>query len=68
MKKNIGKTDRLLRLIVATGIIVLYFTGILPGTVAIVLGVVVAVLILTSFFNFCPLYKLIGINTRRQKV
>ncbi len=67
MKKNMGKTDRLLRLIAATGIIVLYFTGILPGTVAIVLGVVVAVLILTCFLNFCPLYKLIGINTCKRK-
>lgn len=66
MKKNMGTTDRVLRLLAAAVMLVLYFTGMVTGTVAIILLVFTAVFILTSFVSFCPLYPLLGINTRKR--
>jgi large-conductance mechanosensitive channel len=63
MKKNMGTLDRIIRIAVAVIIGVLYFTGVISGLTAIVLMVIAAVFILTSFVGFCPLYALIGINS-----
>jgi hypothetical protein len=42
---------------------VLYYTGILTGIPALILIVLAAVFLLTSFMGVCPLYVLLGINT-----
>jgi hypothetical protein len=63
MKKNMGTADRLLRVIVAVIIAVLYMQGIIAGTMGIVLMVLAAVFVLTSLVSFCPLYLPFGINT-----
>jgi K+-transporting ATPase A subunit len=63
MKKNMGTLDRIIRIAVAVIIGVLYFTGVISGLTAIVLIVIAAVFILTSFVGFCPLYALTGINS-----
>lgn len=63
MKKNMGNTDRLVRILLAVVFAVLYFTKTVEGTFGIVLLVLGAVFLLTSFISFCPLYTLIGINT-----
>jgi hypothetical protein len=65
MKSNLGKMDRMVRLVVATLIIILYAMGTISGTVAIVLGVVAGIFLLTSMVNFCPLYKALGISTKK---
>ncbi len=64
MKKNMGNLDRILRLVVAAVIAILYFTNTISGTVAIVLGVLAIVFALTSSISFCPLYLPFGISTR----
>ncbi len=64
MKKNIGKLDRAIRLIVAAVIVVLYFAGVLSGTLAVVLFILAAVFILTGSLEICPLYLPFGISTR----
>ena len=63
MKKNMGTTDKAVRLIVAIVIAILYFTDIISGTLGIVLLAVAAIFVLTSVINFCPLYTLFGIQT-----
>ncbi|MCC8427213.1 DUF2892 domain-containing protein [Mucilaginibacter sp. UR6-11] len=60
-----GGLDRTLRVLAAIAIIVLYYTGILSGTVAIILLVLAAVFILTSFISFCPLYYPFGFTTKK---
>lgn len=65
MKPNMGNADRLLRIIAAVAIAVLYFTGVLQGTLGLVLLVVAGVFALTSFVSFCPLYTLFGLRTRK---
>ena len=67
MKKNMGALDRTVRVLLAIAIAVLYFTGILLGTWAIVLGILAAVFILTSFLGFCPLYAPFGIRTCKKQ-
>ena len=67
MVKNMGGTDRVIRIAVAALIAILYFTGKITGTLAIVLGIVAIIFLLTSFVSFCPIYKLIGMNTCPKK-
>ncbi len=63
MKKNVGLADRMIRLIIAAVLLVLYFTGTVSGGLAIGALVVAATMALTSFFSFCPLYRLLGLST-----
>lgn len=63
MKKNMGSTDRAIRLLIAAALVFLYFSGTLSGTVGIIGLVVAAVFTLTSLVSFCPLYTLLGIKT-----
>ena len=67
MKKNMGTTDRVIRLIIAAIIGVLYYTGTISGTLGIVLLVLAGVFVLTSFVSFCPLYAPFGISTCSTK-
>jgi hypothetical protein len=63
MTKNMGNADRIIRIIIAAIIGVLYFTNIISGTLAIVLLVLSVVFFLTSIISFCPLYTIFGIKT-----
>ncbi len=63
MKTNMGTIDRIIRIIIAAIIGVLYYTGTITGTLGIVLLVLAAIFVLTSFVSFCPLYTLFGFNT-----
>ncbi len=63
MKKNMGATDRLLRVIVALIIAALYAKGTIAGATGIVLMVLAIVFVLTSLVSFCPLYLPFGMNT-----
>lgn len=67
MKANMGSTDKMVRLIVAALIAILYFTNVISGTLGIVLLVLAAVFLLTSVVSFCPLYAPFGINTCKIK-
>ena len=67
MVKNMGKTDKLIRMVVALVIASLYYFGYISGSLALVLLAIGVVLALTSVLNFCPLYKLVGINTCEVK-
>lgn len=67
MKKNMGTADKVIRILIAVVIAALYFTNVISGTLAIVLGVLAVVFVLTSFISFCPLYLPFGINTSKKK-
>ena len=66
MKKNMGGTDRIIRIIIAIVVGVLYYMGTISGVLGSVLLVLAIVFLLTSFINFCPLYTLFGINTGKK--
>lgn len=63
MKKNMGNIDKIIRILVAIVIAVLFFTNVISGTLGIILLVLAGVFVLTSLMSFCPLYTLVGINT-----
>lgn len=63
MKKNMGTADVIIRLLVSAVAAVLYFTGVITGTIGIVALVVAGVFTVTSLLSFCPLYTILGINT-----
>lgn len=67
MKANMGSTDKIIRILAAIIIAVLYFTNQITGTAAIILLVLGGVFILTSLISFCPLYLPFGISTRPKK-
>jgi uncharacterized membrane protein YtjA (UPF0391 family) len=64
MKQNMGNTDRTIRIVVALIFAVLYFTGVVGGTLGIVLLVLAVVFAATSFMKFCPLYLPFKISTK----
>lgn len=61
-----GTIDKVIRILVAIVIAVLYFTNIISGTLAIILLALAGVFILTSFMSFCPLYLPFGLSTRKK--
>ncbi len=67
MKKNMGSKDKVIRILIALIIGVLYYTGIISGTTALVLGVFAVIFVLTSLISFCPLYLPLGISTCKKK-
>ncbi len=66
MKKNMGSTDKIVRVLLAIVFGVLYFTNTVSGTLGIVLLVLGIVFLLTSFMSFCPLYLPFGLRTTRK--
>jgi hypothetical protein len=66
MKANMGTTDKAIRIVAALVLITLNLTNVVTGTLGIILLVLAAVFVLTSFVSFCPLYLPLGINTCRK--
>lgn len=60
-----SKTDASIRLVVALVIIALWYFNVISGLLLTILGVVAAIFIVTGFINFCPLYSVLGLRTRR---
>ncbi|MBK8340107.1 MAG: DUF2892 domain-containing protein [Flavobacteriales bacterium] len=67
MKPNMGTADRIIRILVAAVIAILYFTGTVSGTLGIVLLVLAGVFVATSVVSFCPLYAPFGMSTCPKK-
>jgi hypothetical protein len=67
MKKNMGSADKLVRLVVAALIAILYLTKVITGTLGIVLLIAAVIFLVTSLLNFCPLYTLLGVSTCETK-
>ncbi len=65
--KNMGSTDRILRVVVALVFAYLYFSGTVAGTFGIILLVLGVVFLLTSFVSFCPLYLPFKIKTNKSE-
>lgn len=65
--KNVGILDRIIRFVIAALIAVLYFTGIIGGTLAIILGIVAVAMLVTGLIGWCGLYSVFGIRTCPSK-
>jgi len=65
MPKNMGVIDRIVRVLLAGVVAVLYLTKHISGTLAIVLLIVGAVFLLTAIIGTCPLYLPFKISTKK---
>jgi hypothetical protein len=63
---NIGTIDKVVRILIAVVVFVLYLTNVISGTLSIVLLAFSGILILTSLFSVCPLYRPFGLSTRKK--
>jgi hypothetical protein len=63
MQKNVGKTDSLIRLLLAAVLVVVALFLVDNAVLRIITAVVAAVLAITSFMSMCPIYHLLGKNT-----
>ena len=68
MKKNMGTIDRVIRVLIAVVIAVLYISGVVTGTLGIVLLVISGILLVTSFAGSCPLYYLFGLRSNKNEL
>lgn len=59
-----GLIDRVLRIVAAIAIAVLYFTNVITGTLGIVLLAIAGILLITSIISYCPAYSLFSCTTR----
>lgn len=66
MKKNMGSTDKIIRIVLAIIIAILYFTNQITGIAAIVLGIFAIIFLLTSLVSFCPLYAPFKLSTTKK--
>lgn len=55
---NVGSFDRILRIVIGAALIILTLTGTIG-----IWGWVGVILLGTAFLKFCPLYRIIGVNT-----
>jgi hypothetical protein len=67
MARNVGPEDRVVRIVVAIGLAVLIYLGVVEDTGAIITGIVAAYLLLTGLMKSCFIYKLIGVDTSVQE-
>lgn len=63
MKKNIGATDKWIRIV--AGIVLLALIFVIKSDWR-WLGLIGVILLGTAFLNFCPIYKLLGISTNKS--
>jgi hypothetical protein len=67
MKKNMGSTDKAIRIVFAIVFAIVAFNGLVSSPWNYVLLALSAVFLLTSFVSFCPLYAPFGISTCKVK-
>lgn len=60
MKANLGQIDRLLRFVVGAALVILAATGMIG-----MWGYLGVIFLVTAFINFCPIYRILGISTKK---
>lgn len=67
MKANMGTADKIIRILLAIVVVILYYTDQISGTAAIILLIVAGIFILTSIVGFCPIYRVFGISSNKKE-
>ena len=66
MKPNMSTTDKFIRVLIGVLIAVLYYLEVISGLTAIIVLAIGIIFLVTSLISFCPLYKVLGINTNKK--
>lgn len=61
---NEGRWDRGIRIALGLGLVGVGFGGIVGGGAGMVLGIIGLVPLITGLVGWCPLYALLGLDTR----
>jgi len=64
MKKNIGRTDRIIR--ACAGVAAAVAAFLTDGALTVILGIAAAAMLFTAASGFCSLYVPLGIDTRKN--
>jgi hypothetical protein len=65
--KNVGFVDQMVRALLIIDILVAYMLGVITGLSAFVLFALALVLTATCLMGYCPVYRLLGLSTRREE-
>lgn len=66
LDKNVGKTDKIVRFVLAAIFVGLILTGTVSGVFAVILGILALIFVVTSLISFCPLYYPFKLSTRKK--
>jgi len=67
MKSNEGGADRLIRIIVGILLFIIGWGILKNNLLGIIFDILGIILFITGITGFCGLYKVFGINTRKEK-
>ena len=62
-----GTFDRTVRILIFVAIAILFITKNIEGTFSYILLAFAVIFMITSLWGFCPLYKIFGVNTCKNK-
>ena len=65
--KNMGKADKIVRVLIAVLFTVLFLNQLITGIFGVILVILAGVFLLTSVVGTCPLYLPFKINTNHKK-
>ncbi len=65
--KNIGKSDKIVRVLIAVLFTFLFLNQVVTGIMGVILVILAGVFLLTSVVGTCPLYLPFKINTNHKK-
>ncbi|MFY7838675.1 MAG: YgaP family membrane protein [Lacibacter sp.] len=68
MKKNLGNIDRVIRLVAAGILAMLWFQNMITGTWAMVALAVAVIFAITGFISWCPIYAMFGLKSIPKKL
>jgi hypothetical protein len=67
MKTNVGNPDKIVRVLLAAIVAVLFLTHVISGLTGIILLILAGILVITSLVGVCPLYMLFGLRTNKKQ-
>ncbi|WP_155262878.1 YgaP family membrane protein [Sphingomonas segetis] len=67
MARNVGPEDRVVRIVLAIGLAVLAYLGVLPPVATIIMVVLAAYLLISGLLARCIFYKVIDVDTSIQE-
>ena len=68
MTRNVGPEDRIARIVIAIGLAVIIYFGVIDRTAAIIGGIIAAYLLISGLLATCVIYKVAGLDTTAQEM
>lgn len=67
LKLNMNQTDRVVRLIVAALLSIMYYLDVIHGILGYIGLALAVIFVATAFVRFCPIYALFGWSTCKRE-